>query len=223
MTAGKYETFGRAVDRCESPIERAFLVGLLFLSDTTFEPAQGCLARDSTGVELHQQLVVDGHRLDFALTRPGAALRFAVEIDGHAFHGATPEQFAHDSARQRAITARGWTFLRFSGREVLRDPRACAREAMAAAARMVDDAPAVPGGPMGDRPIGDPVVAGIVEKVRAAEAAGDWDEAVKLASESGGHRAQAPDGDCQVTMLDTMIPHESSCQFCSSARQRGLS
>jgi very-short-patch-repair endonuclease len=120
----KYKEFGRCVDRCESPIERRFLTALLFLGDYTFEP------------------VVDGYRVDFTLSHPGAKDRLAIELDGFVHHGSTPAQFERDAARQRAITARGWTVIRFSGREVNRDPRRCAAEAMHAAASIVDAAQA---------------------------------------------------------------------------------
>lgn len=138
----KYEVFGRFADRCESPIERLFLVGLLFMGDYTFVPFEHdhVIARDATGIELGQQTHIGGYRADFTLTRPGAQKRYAVETDGFQFHGATPEQFERHSARQRAIVALGWTPLRFTGREVVRDPRRCAAEAMGAAAALVPSA-----------------------------------------------------------------------------------
>ena len=34
---GKYEKFGRAIDRCQSPIERAFLVELLLVGQYGFD------------------------------------------------------------------------------------------------------------------------------------------------------------------------------------------
>ena len=142
----KFERFGAFVDRCESPVERMFLAALLFLGDYTFEPFEHppVIARDATGLELGQQQLVDGHRLDFTLTHPGATKRFAIEIDGFVHHGSTPAQFERDSSRQRTVTARGWTFLRFSGREVRRDPRRCADEAMQAGARLVPNEPGQP-------------------------------------------------------------------------------
>ena len=111
--SGRYELFGRAIDRCQSPIERTFLIELLFSGKYKFEPASDSVAVDDAGIELGQQVAVGDYAIDFTLTRCGSATRFAVELDGHAFHGATPEQFERDSRRQRAITAAGWTFLRF--------------------------------------------------------------------------------------------------------------
>lgn len=132
-------TIGEAIDRCESPIEQAFLVGLLILGDYTFKPCGPLptIAKDSTGVELLQQVEVGGYSIDFGLTRAGATTRLAIELDGFVHHGSTPEQFERDKARERALTGLGWTFLRFAGREVRRDPRRCAEEAMLAASRLL--------------------------------------------------------------------------------------
>lgn len=185
---GKYERFGRCLDRCESPIERMFLAAMLLLGDTTFEPVDlaPVIARDATGLELGQQVSVDGHRLDFTLSIPGVPRRFAVELDGFVHHGANPAQFERDSARQRAVTGRGWAFLRFSGREVTRDPRRCAQEAMRMAATLVDEAS--PTGPANARaasryvaPASDTEGAALVREIEQAEAAGNWTEAVRLA------------------------------------------
>jgi len=136
---GKFESFGAAIDRCESPIERRFLIALLFRDAYSFEPVDGppAIARDASGVVLSMQIPVEGRRIDFALTRRGAAARLAIELDGFAYHGATPEQFARDKARERELVGLGWTFLRFSGREVNEDPSKCAAEAMARAAHLL--------------------------------------------------------------------------------------
>jgi very-short-patch-repair endonuclease len=139
MVMGKFAGFVEALDRCESQIETSFLAALLFFGDYTFEPYVGppVIARDKTGVDLLQQVQVGKHRIDFGLTRIDAPVRLAIELDGHAFHGSSPDQFARDKARERALTGLGWTFLRFSGQEVWRDPRKCAAEAMARAATLL--------------------------------------------------------------------------------------
>ena len=177
---GKFERFGRFVDRCESPIERRFLVALLFCDSYTFEPFEHppAIARDSMGVELGQQVSVGDYRVDFTLTRPGSARRFAIELDGFAYHGSTPEQFELDAGRQRALTAAGWTVIRFSGRELVRNAPACAEEAMRAASTLVphEDTPSVPTAILSKTT--DPV---IVEIQRAMDGA-DWDEQLRLAA-----------------------------------------
>jgi very-short-patch-repair endonuclease len=127
------EWFGRQIGACRSPIEQRFLVALLFMTDHSFDPIADrghMIAFDGeSGLELMTQVPVDNFRIDFVLaTRYGR--RFAVELDGFTYHGSTPEQFEYDSARQRLITERGYTVLRFSGREIDRDPVAAAKEAL---------------------------------------------------------------------------------------------
>lgn len=57
-----------------------------------------------------------------------------VEFDGHDFHERTKEQAEHDKKRDRKLTSLGYQILRFTGREVWRDPMACAMEAIELAA-----------------------------------------------------------------------------------------
>jgi len=45
-----------------------------------------------------------------------------VECDGHDFHERTKEQAEHDRSKDRAIQAAGIPILRFTGREIWRDP-----------------------------------------------------------------------------------------------------
>lgn len=66
---------------------------------------------------------------DFAFILPGEhATRIIVELDGHDFHERTPEQAQKDKSRDRELQAKGWHVLRFTGREVLRDPWLCLNE-----------------------------------------------------------------------------------------------
>jgi hypothetical protein len=51
-------------------------------------------------------------------------------LDGHHFYDRTPEQAERDRARDRRLLADGWITIRFTGREVVRNPMACAREAV---------------------------------------------------------------------------------------------
>lgn len=59
-------------------------------------------------------------RIDFAFILLQEKL--AVEVDGHDFHERTKEQAERDRSRDRAMIADGWTVLRFTGREVFRNP-----------------------------------------------------------------------------------------------------
>jgi len=125
---GKYEHFGRAIDRCESPIEMRLAVAFFFLFDFAFEPAEApVVGRDRDGVEISLQVPVGGYRVDFAFTHACGA-KLAIETDGHAFHDATPERAERDKSRDRELLEAGWRTARFTGAEIMRDPRECANQ-----------------------------------------------------------------------------------------------
>lgn len=143
MVAGRFEYFGRCLDRCESPVERRFLAALLFDDAFSFQPIPGdagiVIAEDVHGVVLGMQVPVSNFRLDLALKRHASTRRVAVEIDGFRFHDGTPEGAERDRARDRVLTGLGWTVVRFAAREVVRDALACAKEAHALALKVCAD------------------------------------------------------------------------------------
>ncbi len=49
-------------------------------------------------------------------------LNLLIELDGHIWHEKTPEQVEKDKIRERDLINNGYILLRFSGREVYRDP-----------------------------------------------------------------------------------------------------
>lgn len=51
-----------------------------------------------------------------------------IECDGHDWHERTADQAARDKGRDRYFAERGITVMRFTGREIWRDPLACARQ-----------------------------------------------------------------------------------------------
>lgn len=67
--------------------------------------------------------------VDFMLFMRGGK-NIVVECDGHDFHERTKEQAEHDRKRDRRLTELGYTVLRFTGREIWRDPIACALSAL---------------------------------------------------------------------------------------------
>ncbi len=75
-------------------------------------------------------------RVDFELNycredkRTGHAVgaTVLVECDGHDFHEKTKAQAAKDKRRDRALIAKGYTVLHFTGSEIWRDPKKCAAE-----------------------------------------------------------------------------------------------
>jgi very-short-patch-repair endonuclease len=207
--AGRFERFGRCVDRCESVPEQLFLVALLFLDSYTFQPFDRAptIARDRTGLELGQQVHAGENRIDFTLTYPGASKRFAIEIDGYQWHAESRAKFERHTVRQRAVTVLDWTFLRFAAAEVNRDPRKCAAEAMYAAAKLVDGAaPADVAAPVpiirrrlpvrGSLEVDEPEWwADFEKRLETAVAANDWPAQVGLLEEQRRKIAQRQAGD----------------------------
>jgi very-short-patch-repair endonuclease len=105
----------------KSPIEQVFLM------EWEYQKIEARL-----GVTLTpQQKVVIGHReyhVDFVVTKPGHQLNIAIELDGHEFHERTKEQAAKDRARERALTVANFTVVRFTGSEIIKNPRRCVEE-----------------------------------------------------------------------------------------------
>lgn len=153
-------SFDREVDHCESPIEAVFIafamsylfqpigeqdrwmraVDLLEASGLRVESdwhVLGSCSLDERLVLTSQPwLVLDDRkmRLDFALvTSPefDGGCKLAIELDGHDFHERTPEQAERDKSRDRLLQQHGWQALRFTGREVLRDPLVCLEQCLA--------------------------------------------------------------------------------------------
>ena len=72
------------------------------------------------------QLAKKRIRPDFAFVLPGEnETRIIVELDGHDWHERTPEQAQSDKSRDRELQTLGWHVMRFTGREVLREPQGC--------------------------------------------------------------------------------------------------
>lgn len=55
---------------------------------------------------------------------------FAIECDGYEFHQKTKQQADNDTARERVLVSLGYRVLRFTGRQINADARACAMEAL---------------------------------------------------------------------------------------------
>jgi very-short-patch-repair endonuclease len=66
-----------------------------------------------------------GYRIDFRLDYEGLNYPVFVECDGHDFHERTKEQAERDRTKDRLIQESGIAILRFTGREIYRDPMDC--------------------------------------------------------------------------------------------------
>lgn len=60
---------------------------------------------------------------------PMTSPKAIVECDGHEFHERTKEQAKNDKSRDRHLQSLGYYVLRFTGSELWKDPKRCAREA----------------------------------------------------------------------------------------------
>jgi very-short-patch-repair endonuclease len=121
------------LDRCESPLEKLLAMAILNQPYMELQPRSHWTGRafagdDVLNVYLQHQEHISGRtcRLDFALITPRMQLN--VEVDGHEFHERTKEQARRDKSRDRALTAKGWTVLRFTGQEVWEDAVWCAQQ-----------------------------------------------------------------------------------------------
>lgn len=136
-----------ARDLCESPIEREMLealwgMGWYFASwgeyqRPTISRAGKPLARameipEGDSVTIRPQAKLKADRVDFVVVGFACGdidpARLVIECDGHAFHEKTPGHAARDKARDRRISALGYTVLRFTGTEIRRRPEKCAAE-----------------------------------------------------------------------------------------------
>lgn len=77
------------------------------------------------------------YRVDFILKDA----RLIVELDGHEYHS-TREQLERDAIRQRYLTRAGYSVIRFTGREINRDPAACVAEVAQIYRERMERAPA---------------------------------------------------------------------------------
>lgn len=132
--------------KCESPIERMFLLGCQLNGTRAVfrEEKYGaaiCDVKDSD----HQLWVrpqveiVDWEsedceplaRVDFELTLVGSrSYRLCIECDGHDYHDRTKEQAAKDKARDRKIVGLGNRIMRFTGSEIFAGAVKCFNEAV---------------------------------------------------------------------------------------------
>jgi hypothetical protein len=145
MRTRQEELEGELARLCESPIETLMAKALVYVTGQypSWESGKDgerlgvwLKAPDGwTGAAMIPQLRVETvgkrYRLDLALwaTVSGVDRFVAVECDGHDFHDRTKEQASSDRARDRSLQSAGWIVARFTGRDIRRDPAACAREA----------------------------------------------------------------------------------------------
>jgi very-short-patch-repair endonuclease len=81
-------------------------------------------AMQRAGIPFHQQYPACGRFLDFAIF--GTSLKLNVEVDGESFHRtAWGDRKTADLDRDQALTADGWTVLRFWVYQLREDMEGC--------------------------------------------------------------------------------------------------
>lgn len=129
------ENLDSSLFMCESPIEQ--MLSLEFerigiVNMMLFNPNIDIVDVDKQG-----ELEIDGktYRADFVIpviykqkTGDDKYQLFIVECDGHEFHQKTKEQVERDNIRTRAFQKAGYMVIRFSGREINKNPRKCVKE-----------------------------------------------------------------------------------------------
>lgn len=138
----RIEIWKEAYDLCESPLEKEFYTAFVsrftpdgaYINGKPFVFGEWRRPQGILDLRLFPQewIEAEGHRYraDFVI-EVWTSLRsldcrkflsLVVEIDGHEFHERTKEQAERDRSRDRRITRTGYQVLRFTGREVNRDP-----------------------------------------------------------------------------------------------------
>lgn len=86
---------------------------------------------EATALWIQPEIVAEGrrYRLDIGLEviQGNCRALVAIECDGHDFHEKTKKQAQHDKRRDRDLQILGWSVARFTGSEIVRDPRAASR------------------------------------------------------------------------------------------------
>ncbi len=129
-----------------SPIEKLLCAEMLFIIDGYQRPR---LIGDNAKPDpkekwasfLIPQYRMFNHAFDFAIISVNGTHSKTVllECDGHDFHERTKEQAARDRSFDRKVQAAGGTFLRFTGAEIVKSPRACAVEVERLVEAMMED------------------------------------------------------------------------------------
>lgn len=107
----------------ESPIEAMLVTALDMLrAYQSFHGSVPAVYTQHPAGSYFLDVMVEGQ------TYRGAVFRLAIECDGHEFHERTPAQAEHDRKRDRWLQAHGFEVMRFTGREINRNPFDCAQQ-----------------------------------------------------------------------------------------------
>jgi very-short-patch-repair endonuclease len=118
----------------QSPIEHLFWIAANCIASANFAtlnppPDVGF------GIDIKPQAQFGKYRVDFLIRSHGYApdgiyLPVVVELDGHDFHDKDKRQRSYEKRRDRDLVRAGCRVLHFTGSDVVKDPFACAWEAL---------------------------------------------------------------------------------------------
>lgn len=126
----------------ESPIEDMFWIAcwlLVKVRHQHWNPSPEMTDAGSVlwpdGIYVRPQSKIEKYRVDFLICQEGFGppehlLPVIVELDGHDFHDKDKRQRSYEKARDRALVRAGYRVLHFTGSDVVKDPFACAFEAL---------------------------------------------------------------------------------------------
>jgi len=108
--------------KCESPLEKTFLIGLMTYTEYIDVWLDG---------RFSNQLKAENYRLDFAVQDPELGIKLNIELDGHNYHERTEEQAVSDRSRDRILSLQGWQVIRFHRKEIDTDLKSCIEQVVA--------------------------------------------------------------------------------------------
>lgn len=129
-----------ADQKTESPIEQVMVAALYAQAELSYIVLEDIIGPDEKperiGLEIMGQHQIGRYRVDFLCVYHflGDALpqrKVVIECDGQAFHERTHEERSYEKRRDRFLQSKGFKVLRFTGRDILRDPMKCAEEVIA--------------------------------------------------------------------------------------------
>lgn len=128
---------GKIEPVCQSPIEAIFGTYFSITLDIIWPGCLVCcdpsIEKDYSGIQflMMPQYPWQAYRIDWAFRIRGARRPYVfIECDGHDFHERTKDQAEHDRRKDRTIQAADITILRFTGRELYRDPSSCVEQVL---------------------------------------------------------------------------------------------
>lgn len=123
---------GSLADFCESEIELLLLAAFDIQSYISDRERFTKIVRQGDDADFgdHTLIIIPqyrwgNYRIDFAIKLKNWDGILFIECDGHDFHERTKEQAERDRSKDREIQAAGIPILRFTGREIHRDPLSC--------------------------------------------------------------------------------------------------